>query len=83
MLDTGDDPRAPGFCVPPPATRQGAMLQDQLPQAKARLFAQCSRLVLLPESLPAPRHRARFRCWSGREGCRQKLKDKQNQTTAC
>lgn len=30
------------------------------------------------ESLPAPWHRTHFRCWSGREGCRQKLKDKQS-----
>lgn len=77
MLDTGDDPRTLGFCVPSPATRQGTVLQDQLPQAKAACVPNVQGLSFY-QSLPGPWHCAHFRCWSGREGCRQKLKDKQN-----
>ena len=47
MLDTGDDPTALAFHVHSLATRQDAILQDKLPRVEARLFARCSRLVLL------------------------------------
>lgn len=71
-------PNTPGFRVPSPPRRQDTALQNKHPCTEARLFAWCSKLILLTESLPASRHHTCFRCWSGGEGCRQKLKDKQN-----
>lgn len=54
MLDPGDDPTTLGLSVPSSPMRQDTILQDTGSSAEAHLFAWCSRLVLLTESLPAP-----------------------------